>query len=152
MTGAMPLDGVTVIDLTQLAAGPFATRLLADYGADVVKIEPPGGDRARLLPPFHHDEPGLERSGLFLFLNTNKRSVVLDLETGRAQLLDLAASADAVVESFQPGTMERLGLGYEALGAVNPRVVLTSLSNFGQDGRTATTRGPTSRSTRWAGR
>ena len=136
MTGAMPLDDVTVIDLTQLAAGPFATRLLADYGADVVKIEPPGGDPARLLPPFHHDEPGLERSGLFLFLNTNKRSVVLDLETeaGRAQPLDLAASADAVVESFLPGTMERLGLGYEALSAVNPRVVLTSLSNFGQDG------------------
>ncbi len=136
MTGVMPLDDVTVIDLTQDAAGPFATRLLADYGADVIKIEPPGGDPARMLPPFHQDEPGLERSGLFLFLNTNKRSVVLDLEAeaDRARLLELVASADAVVENFPPGTMERLGLGYEALRAANPRVVLTSLSNFGQDG------------------
>ena len=133
---SLPLDGTRVIDLTQYAAGPFCTRMLADYGADVVKIEPPGGDPARRLPPFLGDEPGIERSGTFLALNLGKRSVVLDLKTseGRERLLDLAASADALVESFRPGTMERLGLGYATLREVNPRLVMTSLSNFGQTG------------------
>ncbi len=136
MPDVMPLDDVTIIDLTQGEAGPFATRLLGDYGADVIKIEPPGGDPARMQPPFHQDVPGPERSAVFLFLNTNKRSVVLDLERSedRERLLGLVAGADAVVESFPPGTMERLGLGYEALREVNPRVVLTSMTNFGQDG------------------
>ena len=136
MPGAMPLDGVRVIDLTEYTAGPFCTRLLGDYGADVIKVEPPGGDPARLLPPHYQDEPGLERSGLFLFLNTNKRSVVLDLKRaeGRERLLDLVRGADALIENFSPGTMERLGLGYEALRAANPRLVMTSISNFGQDG------------------
>ena len=136
MADVMPLDDVTVIDLTQDEAGPFATRLLGDYGANVIKIEPPEGDPARMQPPFHQDVPGPERSAVFLFLNTNKRSVVLDLERGedRARLLGLVAGADAVVESFPPGTMERLGLGYEALREVNPRIVLTSMTNFGQDG------------------
>jgi crotonobetainyl-CoA:carnitine CoA-transferase CaiB-like acyl-CoA transferase len=132
----MPLDDVRVLDLTRYTAGPFCTRVLADYGADVVKIESPDGDPARRLPPFHRDEPGPERSGTFLFLNTNKRSVVLDLkaEEGRARLLRLAERADAVVENFKPGTMERLGIGYDELRAANPRLVLTSLTNFGQDG------------------
>lgn len=136
MAGELPLDGVTVLDLTHHTAGPFCTRLLTDYGADVVKIERPGGDPARALPPFLGDRPGPERSGLFLSLNTGKRSVVLDLATaeGRGQALALAATADVVVENFRPGTLERLGLGYETLRAVNPRLVLTSLSNFGQDG------------------
>src|SRR5262245_34972047 len=95
----MPLEGVRVLDLTRHTVGPFCTRLLADYGADVIKIEAPGGDPARNLPPFAGDEPGLERSGTFLFLNTNKRSVVLDLKTeeGRSCFLDLARTADAVV-------------------------------------------------------
>lgn len=132
----MPLEGVRVIDLTRYTAGPFCTRILGDYGADVVKIEAPDGDPARRLPPFVHDEPGLERSGTFLFLNTNKRSVILDLKTaeGRERLLDLVRGAQVVVENFAPGAMERLGLGYEVLAAANPRIVLTSLSNFGQDG------------------
>ncbi|MDA1062316.1 MAG: CoA transferase, partial [Chloroflexi bacterium] len=136
MSGVMPLDGVRVIDLTWNTAGPFCTRMLGDYGADVIKIEPPGGDPARLQPPHYQDEPGLERSGLFLFLNTNKRSVVLDLKdaAGREQLLALVRGADALVENFSPGTMERLGLSYEALREVNPRLVMTSISNFGQDG------------------
>jgi crotonobetainyl-CoA:carnitine CoA-transferase CaiB-like acyl-CoA transferase len=136
MPGVMPLDGVRVIDLTWYNAGPFCTRVLADYGADVIKVEPTGGDPARLLPPHFKDKPGLERSGLFLFLNTNKRSAVLDLKSkkGHDSLLELVRDADAVVENFSPGTMERLGLGYEALRAVNPRVVLTSITNFGQDG------------------
>jgi crotonobetainyl-CoA:carnitine CoA-transferase CaiB-like acyl-CoA transferase len=136
MTGLMPLDDTRVIDLTQYTAGPFCTRILADYGADVIKIERPGGDPARALPPFPKDEPHPERSGTFLFLNTSKRSVVLDLkaEAGRDRLLDLVAGADALVESFRPGTLDRLGLGYEALREVNPRLVLTSITNFGQDG------------------
>lgn len=136
MAVVMPLSGARIIDLTMHTAGPFCTRMLGDYGADVIKIEPPEGDPARLLPPHYHDEPGPERSGLFLFLNTNKRSVVLDLKTaaGREQLIDLVRGADALIENFSPGTMERLGLGYETLRAVNPRLVMTSISNFGQDG------------------
>ena len=135
MSVVMPLDDVRVVDLTGHTVGPFCTRLLADYGADVVKIERPGrGDPARHLPPFYRDEPGPERSGLFL--NTNKRSVTLDLksERGREQLLGLVRDADAVVENFRPGTMERLGLGYERLSEVNPRLVMTSITNFGQTG------------------
>ena len=133
----MPLDDVRVVDLTHYTAGPFCTRLLADYGADVLKIERPGGgDPARSLPPFHHDEPGLERSGLFLFLNTGKRSGVLDLKSarGRDLLLALVEGADALVENFRPGTMERLGIPYERLAEVNPRLVMTSITNFGPGG------------------
>ena len=132
----MPLDDVRVVDLTRYTVGPFCTRLLADYGADVIKVEPPGGDPARLLPPFYEDQPGPERSGLFLFLNTTKRSVVIDLKTeaGRDQLLGLVRGADVLVENFRPGTMERLGLGYERLSELNPRLVMTSVTNFGQSG------------------
>lgn len=136
MLAPMPLDGMRVLDLTWYTSGPFCTRLLADYGADVVKIEPPQGDPARGLAPFYQDVPGPERSGLFLFLNTNKRSVVIDLATeeGRNRLRGLVRDADVLVENFSPGTMERLGLGYEQLRALNPRLVMTSITNFGQDG------------------
>ena len=135
--GVMPLDDVRVIDLTHTTIGPFCTRMLGDYGADVVKVEPPArGDPARRMPPFLDDEPGLERSGLFLFLNTNKRSVTLDLETepGREVVRRLAAGADVVVENFRPGAMEAMGLGYERLSVENPRLIVTSLSNYGQTG------------------
>ena len=136
MTTLMPLDDVRVIDLTQHAAGPFCTRVLADSGAEVIKVERPGGDPARALPPFFGDVPGLDRSGVFLFLNTNKRSVILDLRTdeGRERLLDLVATADVLVENYRPGVMERLGLGYEALREVQPKLVMTSITNFGQTG------------------
>ena len=136
-TMIMPLDDVRVLDLTHLAAGPFCTRILGDYGADVIKIERrETGDPSRGLPPFYKDEPGTERSGLFMFLNTNKRSVTLDLKSdrGRELILELARGADVVVESFAPGTMDALGLGYEALKAANPRLVLTSISNYGKTG------------------
>jgi crotonobetainyl-CoA:carnitine CoA-transferase CaiB-like acyl-CoA transferase len=128
---------VRVIDLTQCIAGPYSTKLFADYGADVIKIEPPGsGDVARSMPPFWHDEPHLEGSGLFLHLNTNKRSVAVDVETqaGRQVVLDLARDADILVESFTPGTMASLGLDYEMLAKANPRLVMTSVTNFGQTG------------------
>ncbi len=133
----LPLDDVRVIDLTRYTAGPFCTRVLSDYGADVVKIEEPGsGDPARMLPPFFRDKPDPEGSGLFLMLNTNKRSVTIDLkqDDGRQLLLSLVRGADVVVENFKPGTMERLGVGYEVLREANPAVVLTSISNFGAYG------------------
>ena len=130
------LAGVKVIDLTHHIAGPYATKLLADFGADVLKIERPGGDPARRLPPFHHDDPHHEKSLPFLYLNTNKRSITLNLksEEGRGILLELLSEADAVVENFSPRVMPALGLDYETLREHNPRLVLASVSNFGQTG------------------
>jgi crotonobetainyl-CoA:carnitine CoA-transferase CaiB-like acyl-CoA transferase len=133
----MPLDDVRVIDLTRYTAGPFCTRMLGDYGADIIKVEQPeAGDPARMLPPFFKDAPGLERSGLFLMLNTNKRSVTIDLKTegGRGLLLDLVRGAQVLVENFRPGTMERLGIGYDVLHEANPALVVTSISNYGHTG------------------
>ena len=114
------LDDTVVLDLTQHIAGPYATRLLADLGADVIKVEPPEGDPARRMPPFPNDEPHPEKSGLFFYLNCNKRSVVVDLESpeGREAVLALAARAHLVVESFPPGTLDALGLGWEQLRRV----------------------------------
>ncbi|MFQ5380545.1 MAG: CaiB/BaiF CoA transferase family protein [Dehalococcoidia bacterium] len=131
-----PLDGVRVLDLTHHIAGPYATKLFADFGADVVKVESPGGDIARRLGPFRDDNENPENSGLFFFLNTNKRSAVLNLKTeaGRAALAALAARADLVVESFAPGTLDRLGCGWGFLHAANPSLPLVSISNFGQTG------------------
>src|SRR5437764_10472452 len=102
------LEGIRVLDLTQGVAGPYCTKLLADFGAEVIKIErPDGGDPARRLGPFPGDLPDPEKSGLFLHLNTNKRSVVLDLKTPEGQdlLRRLAAQADVLVESFAPGVL-----------------------------------------------
>ena len=133
----MALSDITVLDFTHWIAGPYCSKLLADYGADVVKVERPGiGDAARAMGPFPNDEPHPEKSGTFLHLNTNKRSITLDLKTdgGRRAALALAARADAVLESFRPGTMERFGLGFDALSAANPALVMTSISNFGQTG------------------
>lgn len=130
------LDDVVVLDLTHHIAGPYATRLMADYGADVIKVEAPGGDIARQLGPFKGGEPHPERSGLFFFLNCNKRSVVLDLKSdaGRDALRTLAGRADIVVENFAPGVVDRLGIGEEFFRSVNPSLPLVSISNFGQTG------------------
>jgi len=131
------LSGMRVIDLTHYIAGPVCTKLLADYGADVVKIERPGvGDGARSMGPFYHDEPHPEKSGLFLYLNTNKRGITLNLKSklGKEIFTELVKKADVVVENFKPGVMDRLGLGYEELEKINPRLVMTSISNFGQTG------------------
>jgi crotonobetainyl-CoA:carnitine CoA-transferase CaiB-like acyl-CoA transferase len=111
--------------------------MLADFGADVIKIErPDGGDPARRLGPFLNDEPGPERSGLFFYLNNNKKSVTLNLKsaTGVKIFKELAKDADVVVESFKPGTMARFGLDYQTLERINPKLVMTSISNFGQNG------------------
>ncbi len=131
------LSNVRVLDFTHYVAGPYCTKLMADYGADVLKVERPRtGDPARRLGPFPDDESHPERSGLFLHLNTNKRSVTLDLKTGAGAEIArrLAATADVVVENFRPGVMARLGLGYDSLVESNPRLVMVSISNFGQDG------------------
>ena len=124
-----------VLDLTD-EKGVFCAKLLADYGADVVRIEPPRGDRGRTRGPFPGDEPHPETGAWHLFYNTNKRSVTLDLETGagRALLRRLAANADVLVESLPVGYLEGMGLGYESLRRDNPGLVMASISPFGQSG------------------
>ena len=131
-----PLEGVTILDLSQGIAGPFCARLLADYGADVVKVEPPGGDPLRRVGPFYGDDPHPEKSLFFLVMNLNKRGITLDLETalGRRLFLELVRWADVVVESFPPGYLSRLELDYPRLSRLNPRLVLTSITPFGQSG------------------
>lgn len=132
-----PLSGITILDLTHHIAGPFATRLLAAYGARVIKVERPvTGDPTRRAGPVADGEPGGRTSSRFLYLNTGKRGVVLDLKSaeGREQFLRLARSADAVVENFAPRVLPSLGLDWQTLHAVNPRLALISISNFGQTG------------------
>jgi crotonobetainyl-CoA:carnitine CoA-transferase CaiB-like acyl-CoA transferase len=132
------LQDVKIIDLTHHIAGPYCTKLLADFGADVVKVErPDGGDSARRLGPFPGDLPHPEKSGLFLYLNTNKRAITLNLKDpqGRAMLLALLGDADILVESFSPRVMPSLGLSYQALTGINPDLIVTSISSFGQSGR-----------------
>ena len=131
------LSDVRVVDLTHYIAGPYCTKMLADYGADVVKIEMPGvGDGARKMGPFYKDDPHPEKSGLFLHLNTNKRGITLNLksDTGKKIFKELVKDADILVENFEPRVMPSLGLGYETLVKINPQLVMTSISNFGQTG------------------
>ena len=121
----LPLDGIRIVSLAEQYPGPYATLLLADLGADVILVERPGsGDPARQFPAFHGA------------LNRNKRSVALDLKTeaGRQALRDLVGNADVLMEGFRPGTMDRLGFGYDAMAALNPRLVYVSISGFGQTG------------------
>jgi formyl-CoA transferase len=130
-----PLDGVRIVDLTQVMAGPFCTMLLADLGADVIKVEPPSGDLSRSMGGRRLQMKGDDRAP-FLALNRNKRSVVLDLKepADLVRLRSLLRNADVMVESFRPGVAERLGVGYEAVSALNPRLVYASISGFGQSG------------------
>ncbi len=131
------LSGVKIIDLTWHIAGPYCTKLLADYGADVIKVERPGtGDPARTIGPFFRDDPHPEKSGLFLHLNTNKKSITLNLKslTGKKILKELVKDADILVESFRPHVMPGLGLGYETLKKINPGLLMVSISSFGQTG------------------
>jgi crotonobetainyl-CoA:carnitine CoA-transferase CaiB-like acyl-CoA transferase len=129
----MPLEGMRVLDLTRLLPGPFGTMLLADMGADVIKVEDVrGGDYARTSPPY--TESGM--SVLHHIINRNKRSIAIDLKQkeGRELLLELAGWAEVLVEQFRPGVMERLGLDYETLREVNPAIVYCSVTGYGQDG------------------
>src|SRR5688572_26553999 len=128
------LTGIRVLDLSRLLPGPFLTMVLADMGADVVKIEDPRmGDYLRGLPPLHN-KSGM--SGRFLAVNRGKRSIALDLKVAAARdtFLKLVEKADVVVESFRPGVMDKLGLGYATLAARNPRIVVCSISGYGQTG------------------
>jgi crotonobetainyl-CoA:carnitine CoA-transferase CaiB-like acyl-CoA transferase len=130
----LPLSRVRVLDVTQVMAGPFCTMLLADLGADVIKVEPPGaGDQTRGAMGFKLK--GSDSLG-FLNLNRNKRSVALDLKNpaGLKAFLGLVGSADVVVENYRPGVAKRLGIDYDALSAVNPRLIYASISGFGQTG------------------
>ncbi len=127
-----PLDGITVLDLTRLLPGAVATMMLGDFGADIIKIEEPGmGDPAR------QSRAGIKQPGAyFLATNRNKRSVTINLkhERGREIFLRLVAEADVVVEGFRPGVMDRLGVGYETLKAINPRLIYCAITGYGQDG------------------
>lgn len=131
------LSHLRVVDLTHHIAGPYCTKLLADFGADVLKIERPGiGDPTRASGPFAGDTPEPEKSGRFLYFNTNKRGMTLNLKTatGRDVLKRLVRDADVLVENFRPSVLPGLGLDYETLAVINPRLVVTSISNFGQTG------------------
>src|SRR5271167_4703387 len=133
MIDQQPLRGVRVLDLTRVLAGPFCTMNLADLGAEVIKIEMPGrGDDSRSFAPLMPSGD----SGYFYSVNRGKRSVTLDLrrEEGAAILVELAAKSDVVVENFSPGTMDRFKLGYAQLKAANPKIILCSISGFGQSG------------------
>ncbi len=130
------LDGVKVLDLSEDIAGSFCARLLADYGADVLKLEPPGGAALRRMGPFFGDDPHPERSLFFLVMNLNKKGATLNLETttGRSLFKDLAQQVDVVIETFRPGYLDSIGLGYSELEQLNPGLVLTSITPFGQTG------------------
>src|SRR4051812_12117003 len=139
--GEGPLAGVRVLDFTIWRPGPYATQLLAELGADVLKVEPPGGDPMRVY------------KSLFVSLSADKRSVVLDLksDTDRVRALELAADADVVIEGYRPGVADRLGIGYDAIAAVNPSVVYCSVSGLGQDGPLALVPGHDLNYLAWAG-
>jgi crotonobetainyl-CoA:carnitine CoA-transferase CaiB-like acyl-CoA transferase len=127
------LEGMVVLDCSQILAGPFCSMLLADMGADVIKVEKPGGgdDTRRMGPPFMSGE-----SAAFLAMNRNKRSIVLDFKHPRGveALKRMVRKADVLIENYRGGTMDRLGLGYEALSAVNPALIYCSISGFGRTG------------------
>ena len=136
---ALPLDGVVVLDCTQVMAGPFCTLLLGDMGADVIKVERPEGDDVRRQGP-----PWIAgRAASFMAINRNKRSIVLDLRTveGKEVFRRLARRADVVTENFRPGSMDRLGLGYEQLRALKPELIYAAISGFGQTGPYSQRRG-----------
>ncbi len=130
------LTGLKVLDFTHYVAGPYCAKLLADYGADVIKVEAPAGDGARRIGPFPNDTPHPEKSGLFLHLNTNKRGMVIDLKRPAAAGIveRLASWADIALENYRPGVANRLGVGYGRLIGINPKLIYTSISNFGQTG------------------
>ncbi|MBI4294115.1 MAG: CoA transferase [Betaproteobacteria bacterium] len=127
-----PLAGVRVLDLTQFLSGPYATMILGDLGAEVIKVEPPQGDATRTIPPNFVGED----SAYYLSINRNKRSIVVDLKKpqGRELVLRLAKASDIVIENYRPGVMDRLGLGYGELSRANPAIIWASISGFGQDG------------------
>jgi crotonobetainyl-CoA:carnitine CoA-transferase CaiB-like acyl-CoA transferase len=133
----LPLEGVRVLDLSRLLPGGFCSLLLADFGAEVLKVEDTGqGDYIRWAPPYYDGAEDSAKSALFLSLNRNKRSIRVDLksEAGREVLLRLVSEYDVVLESFRPGVLDRLGVGYERMREVNPGIVYCAISGYGQTG------------------
>ena len=133
----MALEGLRVLDLSRLLPGGFCSLMLADFGADVIKVEDTGmGDYVRWSPPYYEGAEETARGALFLALNRGKRSIRIDLKTeaGKEVLLRLARDADVLLESFRPGVLDRLGVGYERLRAENPRLVYCAITGYGQDG------------------
>ena len=133
---AGPLEGIHVLDLTRDVAGPYATKLLADFGADVIKAEPLDGDPSRRAGPFFEDTPNAEQSALFLHLNTNKRSITLDPSTraGAGLVRRLVSNTDIVIEDFAPGRAEAWGFGWTELSEGRDGLVMASITPFGQSG------------------
>jgi crotonobetainyl-CoA:carnitine CoA-transferase CaiB-like acyl-CoA transferase len=134
---SLPLEGLRVLDLTRLLPGGFCSLLLADFGADVVKVEDTGwGDYVRWAPPFYEEVEASAGSALFLSLNRGKRSIRIDLKSqaGKDVLVRLVGGADVLLESFRPGVMDRLGVGYERLQPENPGLVYCAITGYGQDG------------------
>jgi alpha-methylacyl-CoA racemase len=134
---SLPLEGIRVLDLSRLLPGGFCSLLLADFGADVLKVEDTGmGDYIRWSPPYYEGAHDSAKSALFLALNRNKRSIRLDLKSagGREALLALVRESDVVLESFRPGVLDRLGVGYERMREVNRGIVYCAISGYGQDG------------------
>lgn len=126
------LEGIKVLDLTRVLAGPYATMILGDLGADIIKIEIPGkGDDSRHFGPYQNDE-----SAYFMSINRNKRSMTLNLkdDNGKKILKDMIKKADVIVENFRPGTMEKLGLGYDVIKEINPKIIYAAASGFGHSG------------------
>ena len=130
------LSGIKVLEYAQFVSGPYCTKLMADLGAEVTKIEPPEGDIARKRGPFPGDIPHHERSGLFLYNNTNKSGITLDLRSveGRERFKKLVTETDIFIEDTPPGTMSKLGLDFNTLIEINPRLIMTSITPFGQTG------------------
>ncbi|NLC04690.1 MAG: CoA transferase, partial [Tissierellia bacterium] len=127
-----PLENIKVLDLTRVLAGPYSTMILGDLGADIIKVEMPViGDDARHFGPYMNSE-----SAYFMSLNRNKRSITLNLKTakGKEVLLEMVKKVDVLVENFRPGTMEKLGLGYEELKVINPKLIYAASSGYGHTG------------------
>lgn len=129
---AAKLEGIRVLDVSRVLAGPYCTMVLGDMGAEVIKVEPPGGDETRTWPPFY---PSGE-SGYYMGLNRNKKGMVLDLKNpkGKEILMDLAKKSDVMVENYTPGVVNRLGIDYESIKRINPKIIYCSISGFGQTG------------------
>ncbi len=143
--GNRALDDLVVVEFAQMVSGPMCGKMFADMGAEVVKIEPPrNGDEMRAHPPFPGDIPHPEKSGSFLYLNTSKKSITLDpaTATGAEIFKRLIARADLLIENHPPGYLDRIGLGWDALNAINPRLILTSITPFGQTGPYRDWKGP----------
>ena len=127
------LSGLKVLDLSRILSGPYCTMMLADHGAEVIKIESPAGDISRGTGPFRSNDVEKEWSGYFVSLNRNKKSLVINLKTpeGKKELLALVEKSDVLVENFRPGVMDKMGLGYNDLRSVNEKLVYAAISGFG---------------------